>query len=120
MIAVPEDFAAGIVNLAGAPGQVWLAGLPSLVASLCRRWGLDIVGVPMHGALGLVVPINRGAVPGVLKVSWSDSSTRHELSALTVWNGNGAVRVLKADVDLGAMVLEWVNGSRSLEDVEIG
>ena len=120
MIAIPEDFAAGIVNLAGGPGQTWLDGLPGLLDSLCLRWSLAVDGEPMHGYLGLVVPVRRRGEPGVLKVSWPDASTRHELSALTVWNGNGAVRVLEADRDIGAMVLERVDGRHSLEVVEIG
>jgi streptomycin 6-kinase len=120
MVVIPEEFTAGIVNLAGAAGQTWTSQLPGLVESLCRRWHLTVDGEPMHGYLGLVVPVSRVSERCVLKVSWPDDSTLYERSALLAWNGHGAVRVLESDPALGAMVLERVNGRRSLGDVEIG
>ena len=69
MVVIPEDFTAGIVNLAGAAGQTWISQLPGLVESMCRRWHLTVDGEPMHGYLGLVVPVRRAGELCVLKVS---------------------------------------------------
>jgi streptomycin 6-kinase len=118
-ILIPADFAAGIANEGGEPGRAWLQRLPALVAELCARWDLTIEGAPMHGYLGLVVPVRRGDEPAALKVSWINPSTAHEIAALAAWNGRGAVRLLEADPDLRAMLLERLDSQRSLENLPI-
>ena len=120
VIVVPDAFAAGIVSMAGDAGRAWLGGLPALIDALCQQWQLEVDGAPMHGYLGLVVPVLRGDERCVLKVSWLDESTAAEIAALTIWNGHGAVRLLAADPAIGALLLERLDSQRSLHEVEIG
>jgi len=120
MIAIPEDFAAGILNQAGDAGRDWLDRLPGILESLCTRWNLVVDGASLHGYLGLVVPVTRGAELCALKVSWLDESNVHEIPALAAWNGRGVVRLLEADARIGALLLERLDGRRSLRDVEVG
>lgn len=119
MLTIPEDFAADLVNLAGEAGREWIDRLPTLVESLQARWNLETDGAPLHGYLGLVVPMKRGGEKCALKVSWRDESTLGEISALAAWKGNGAVRLLESDASIGAMLLEWLDSDRSLFDLEI-
>jgi streptomycin 6-kinase len=119
MIGIPEEFAAGIVTEGGEAGRAWLRRLPELVEELCGRWHLTIDGAPMHGYLGLVVPVKRGNERAALKVSWIDPSTDQEIAALAAWNGRGAVRLLEADSGQRAMLLEWLDSGRSLADLAI-
>lgn len=120
MITVPEDFATAVVDQAGDAGRTWISQLPVVIESLCNRWNLVLDGAAMHGYLGLVVPVKRGDELRALKVSWVDETTAHEISALSVWNGQGAVRLLGAEPEIGAMLLERLNSGRSLGDVGIG
>lgn len=120
MIVVPEDFVTGVVNQAGDAGRTWISQLPIVVESLCKQWNLTVDGAPMHGYLGLVVPVKRGNESCALKVSWFDETTAHEVSALSIWNGQGAVRLLEAEPEIGAMLLERLDSRRSLGEVEIG
>jgi streptomycin 6-kinase len=119
MILIPEDFATATVSREGEAGRRWIDHLPSLVAALCQHWDLAIEGAPMHGYLGLVVPVRRADEFCVLKLSWLDESTTHEAIALSTWNGNGAVRLLAAQPALGAMLLERLDSRRSLNDVDV-
>ncbi|HEX8903403.1 MAG TPA: hypothetical protein VF771_01035, partial [Longimicrobiaceae bacterium] len=82
MIAVPEQFVRAAVTRAGEVGRRWIDELPHLVQALCDRWALEVDGTPMHGYLGLVVPVTRGGERCVLKVSWMDESTVDEARAL--------------------------------------
>ena len=120
MIQVPEDFASALVNESGAAGRAWIEALPSTVESLCRRWNLVVEGSPLHGYLGIVVPVRRNGEPAALKVSWINESTAHEIAALTIWNGRGAVRLLEADPAIAALLLERLESRRTLHDVPIG
>jgi streptomycin 6-kinase len=119
MITVPEAFAHATIARAGDAGRHWIAQLPRQVGALCQTWNLVIDGLPMHGYLGLVVPVVRGDEPCVLKLSWLDESTTDEALALAVWRGAGAVRLLDAQPALGALLLERLDAHRSLDTVEI-
>ena len=119
MIIVPEDFAIATVAREGATGRMWVDALPDLVRALCARWDLVVDGPAMHGYLSIVVPVSQGDEPCVLKVSWIDESNTDEAAALAAWGGQGAVRLLKVEPALGAMLLERLDFSRSLNDVGI-
>ncbi|HLZ07354.1 MAG TPA: aminoglycoside phosphotransferase family protein, partial [Chloroflexota bacterium] len=116
---MPVDFASALVNENGAAGQAWIEALPMTVESLCQRWNLAVEGVPMHGYLGIVVPVRRTAERYALKVSWINESTADEIEALRIWDGNGAVRLLEADPSIAALLLERLDSRRSLEDIPI-
>jgi streptomycin 6-kinase len=119
MITVPPAFAIATATREGEAGRTWIAELPRLVEALVAEWKLAIDGPPMHGYLGLVVPVRYRAVPCVLKISWIDESTADEALALSAWNGRGAVRLLAAQPSLGALLLERLDHTRSLHDVAI-
>ncbi|WP_091035986.1 aminoglycoside phosphotransferase family protein [Glycomyces harbinensis] len=120
MIVVPAAFAEERVRLSGEPGRRWIAGLPALVAELCDRWRLEPTAEPaMHGELGVVFPVRRAGEALVLKVGWLEHSTVDEAAALRAWNGAGAVRLLDADDDAGALLLERLDSRRSLRDLPL-
>lgn len=119
MIQVPPAFAASTVAREGEAGEAWLASLPALIEELCERWGLEVAGAPMHGYVAVVVPVVRDGVPLALKVSWIDRSSEQEALVLRAWGGRGAVRLLEAREEAGALLLEWLDPDRSLMDVSI-
>jgi streptomycin 6-kinase len=119
MIVVPDDFASALVNENGAAGRSWIDGLPRAVESLCQRWNLTVDGPPLHGYLAIVVPVRRNGELCALKVSWINESTAHEIAALKIWNGHGAVRLVEADPAIAALLLERLDSGRSLEDIPI-
>lgn len=120
VISVPEQFAADTLAREGDGARVWLKSLPLLVGALCSQWGLHVDGPPMHGYLGLVIPVLQANDRYVLKVSWICEDTANEAVALSVWNGNGAVRLLAEDRAAGAMLLERLDQRRSLAAEDLG
>ena len=119
MIVVPEEFAANTIRREGEAGRRWIAALPGRVAALCAQWRLVVDGAPLHGYLGLVVPVRRGAELCVLKVAWLEESSRDEAAALAAWDGRGAARLLAAAPDQGALLLERLDYRRSLNDISV-
>lgn len=119
MITIPKNLVEATVARAGDEGRQWIDNLPNLVGALCAQWSLVPDGAPMHGHLGLVIPVRRGDQFCALKVSWPDESTAHEAIALATWNGNGSVRLLASQPALGAMLLERLDSRRSLDDVNL-
>jgi streptomycin 6-kinase len=119
LISVPERFVADTLAREGEAARPWLARLPELIGELCLRWGLRVVGDPMHGYMALVVPVLRGDARYAHKVSWLDGETVNEAAALALWQGDGAVRLLEADGTAGALLLEWLDPRRRLAEVDL-
>lgn len=86
----------------------WLEGLPRRRDELLEEWALTPDGEVMHGFCSLVVPVHdRGGTPAALKVTFDgDDESEHEALTLQHWQGDGAVRLLRADPHRRAMLLE--------------
>jgi streptomycin 6-kinase len=83
-------------------GAEWLARLPRLAAECAEQWGLEL-GPPFEGSnVSLVVP----AGDAVLKINFPDEESEHEADALTLWNGDGSVRLLADDPQRRAILVE--------------
>lgn len=119
MFDIPAAFARDTIAREGDTGRAWIDALPDLVAELCTAWNLTVDGAPMHGYLGLVTPVRRLDEPCILKVSWRDEFTDAEAWALATWNGGGAVQLLAADPERGALLLERLDHRHTLDDVPI-
>lgn len=118
-IAVPAGLRESAVSTFGEAGLRWCAGLPDTVAEYARAWRLTIDlaegAEPWYGFCGIVVPVSTAdGRQAVLKISWADEETAHEHTALAVWNGNGAVRLLAADGPRRVLLLERLDGNRDL------
>lgn len=117
MIEIPEELERRRIRSAGDAGEAWIRSLPSKVVELEDLWGFKVDGEPMHGDVGLVVPVSRQGEPLVVKVSYPDRDSVHEAVALRQWNGAGAVRLVEFDKRRNAMLLERLNSHRSLLNV---
>lgn len=119
-IAIPRAFASGVISERGEAGLQWLEKLPAKIEQYCALWNLVIDGKPLHGYLGLVVPVSRDKELCVLKITWVDDETRHEALALRLWAGEGAVKLLDSVTEEGVLLLERLDFTKSLarEDID--
>ena len=90
--------------------DVWLTDLPTIWRDVSARWHLSIAGEPAAGAVSLVVPVHRTSGLAALKLVSPTVDASKEAAALQAFNGNGAVRLLGADLDRQALLLEWLDG----------
>jgi streptomycin 6-kinase len=103
-VTVPPSFAA--MPRWRAEGSRWLTALPHKINVQCDRWGLRIVGPAAHGSNAIVVPVDRGGEPLVLRMTPPGPDVAELVYALRFWDGRGTVRLILDDLDAGAMVLE--------------
>ncbi|MBV9356982.1 MAG: phosphotransferase [Chloroflexi bacterium] len=96
----------------------WLAGLPAVVDRFAQRWSLA-VDPPFPGIeYNFVAPATRGdGTRCVFKLSREVDETRNEIAALRLWNGAGAVRLLDAEPNQGALLLERLEPGTALLEV---
>ena len=110
------DFAA-----AGSPdGRAWMAALPALSGHLARQWDLTVTSEWLrHGYNAVVLPAAQGGRPLALKLTWPPDQARGEAEALAAWRGRGAVDLVAADPQRGALLLERLDASRSLASIPL-
>lgn len=104
---IPEILASNVVAAWGDDGARWLAELPLIREAVCRDWDLEI-GAPFDLSYHYVAAVTCGdGTRAVLKLGVpGGDSLRTEAPALTAFAGRGAVRLLRHDLDRGALLLE--------------
>lgn len=96
----------------------WIANLPVLVERLVERWSLTLGEYFPTAKRNYVTPATRAdGTPVVLKVSRHVGETRNEIAALRLWDGDGAVRLLEADPELGALLIERLEPGTMLDEI---
>ena len=90
-----------------AAGRQWLARLPEAIGHYERHWYIDILPNYPNLSYNFVAParLQDGSV-AVFKLAVSQDEFAAEVKALQAWNGRGAVKLLNADLQGGAMLLE--------------
>jgi streptomycin 6-kinase len=115
---ITDELARNVAGVWGADGVRWLAGLPGILRALAHDWGLTI-GSPFELSYHYVTAVTRGdGTPAVLKLGVpTGTSLAEEAPALDVFAGRGAARLLRADLDRGALLLERVSPGWRLRDL---
>ncbi|GAA1598467.1 streptomycin 6-kinase [Kribbella sancticallisti] len=104
-VEIPAEFRK--VASRGPEWASWLDGLPRLTRELLDGWGLRVDGDSAYGNCALVVPVRTAdGTAAVLKVQFPHWEAETEHLALRIWDGNGAIRLLRADPRRFAMLLE--------------
>jgi streptomycin 6-kinase len=104
-----DELARNVVGIWGNDGARWLADLPSTVRALARDWDLT-VGARYELSYHYVTAVVCGdGTLAVLKLGVpTGRSLAEEAPALAAFDGRGAVRLLRADLDRGALLLERI------------
>jgi streptomycin 6-kinase len=104
---IPQRLAANCRKT--SEGTAWLGRLPRVLHDLERRWSLTL-GTPFDGhevsCSWVAAVFLANQAPAVLKLAMPHMEGRDEIAGLRFWNGDPTVRLLEADDDLGAMLLE--------------
>ena len=102
---VHETFRSFVARQLGEEGRAWLDGLPALVEELARDWELELGDELVGGVLAFVCAVDGERV---LKVAGPWDRPAAEIEALRHWDGRAAPRLLCADPDRGALLLERI------------
>lgn len=106
---VHETFRAFVARQFGAAGRAWLDSLPKAAAAAAAEWGLELGRELPGGVLAYVLEVRtRDGEEAVLKIAGPWDRPRDEISCLRRWAGVPAPRLLHADPDRGALLLERI------------
>ena len=115
---IPDGLAAR-VRREGQEG--WLNELPDLIVELAERWGLQLETPFSRGpTVSWVAPAGEvDGVRAVLKVGMPHREARTEAAGLRFFAGQGAVRLLRADEEVFALVEERCEPGNELWDLPV-
>lgn len=104
-------------ELTSDEGRRWLASLPALVRSPEEDWQVS-TGTPYtRGTAAWTAPATTAdGGAAVLKVCWPHREARHEAAGLRLWDGAGAVGVLRSDAARWAILLERCTPGVALDE----
>lgn len=104
---VPEALQRNVLGVWGEDGRAWLQRLPLLVDEVTHAWGLELEQ-PFSMTFHWVFAVRRDDdTPAVLKLAPPGSDHQAvEAAALSSWDGQGAVRLLRRDPLRGALLLQ--------------
>lgn len=106
-LSLSEQFTRTINSVFKERGTLWLQNLPVLLAECAERWELTILPPFSNLSYNYVTPVVRSdGSDAVLKVGVPHKELWSEMEALRVFGGRGSVRLLEADSERGAMLLE--------------
>lgn len=92
-----------------------MANSRELLRTYLDRWSLRLDGPPIIGNNATVQPVRTPQdVPAMLRLEPGSESFASQLTALTLWNGDGAVRVYDHDDGDCVMLLERLDHTRNL------
>ncbi|HEY3268569.1 MAG TPA: aminoglycoside phosphotransferase family protein [Armatimonadota bacterium] len=107
MSPIPPDLARNIRGVHGERGTAWIEEFPALLDDIQRRWSLRVG--PPYPALSYNYVAPAACADGseaVLKLGVPNPEISCEAAALRHYDGAGAVRLLAADPERGALLIE--------------
>lgn len=118
-VAIPESFARAMREVYGEAGEEWLCALPQLVEEYAERWSLQVLPHFAPLTYNYVAPAVRAdGSEAVLKLGVPNPEQACEPMALRLFAGSGSVRLLEAEPECGALLLERLRPGKTLETVE--
>jgi len=103
----PPQFVDDVYRIFGDQGRAWLPRLPELLAQCRERWNLpEGVPCPTMSMNYIEFTTTAAGEPVALKVGVPHAELYTEMQALRLYGGRGAARLIDADRDLGAILMQ--------------
>ena len=113
------EFARTMVSVYGERGREWVERLPDVVRGCSERWNLRVSAPFPNLTFNFVAPAELDdGTRAVLKIGVPNPELLTELGALRHFDGRGSARLLAADEDAGAMLVERVEPGTPLFDFD--
>jgi streptomycin 6-kinase len=120
VILLDEAARARLVDRFGPEVAPWCDALPAVVDSLTARWGLEVVSALAGNTGRTLMCRDRAGRSVVLKLTPQLDIAATEAAALRAWAGlPRVVRLLDADYETGAILLEGIEPGTQLTAEEV-
>jgi streptomycin 6-kinase len=120
-LTLSAEFRQRQVGLFEAEGAGWLNQLPRLIADIERRWSVQVQPSFPNLSYNYVAPARLAdGTAVVLKAGFPRPELHCEIEALRFYDGQGMVRLLRAEPEQGIMLLERLQPGTPLIPLALG
>ena len=118
MHRISGEFTQRIINVYGEAGTDWLGRIGDTVAECERRWSLSVMRPFASLSFNyLALAVRADGTEAVLKLGVLSQDLMTEMETLRLFGGHGIVKLLEANENLRAMLLERVKPGSSLSRI---
>jgi len=114
----PSPFTRNIRRSFGEKGGHFLTALPTLINESSQRWGLINIQPVPNLSYNFVAFAKQGKEDVILKIGVPNPELNSEISALKLFNGEGACCLLDCDEEKGFLLIERLHPGMTLADIE--
>lgn len=117
--ALPSSFVSCILQLHGEDGERWLNDLPVLIEQAEARWSIRVLKpLPDQTYNFVALALGQDGSESVFKAGVPNRELTTEIEALRVYNGEGMVRLLESDAEMGLILMERLIPGKPLSTIE--
>ena len=114
---LPKWFVHNTLGMHGAAGEEWLNDLPQIIGEIAENWSLKVENYFPRLSYNFVAPcVCENGEKAVLKIGFPEGNSliSNEARILEIFEGKGAVKLLRSDEKLCALLLEKAVPGKSL------
>ena len=115
---LPDSFFTTIQNVFKEDGEKFLAVLPSLIEEASANWGVTDIQPVSNLSYNFVAFAKRHNEDVILKMGILNPELTSEMTALKLFNGNGACQLIEHDEERGLLLLERLKPGKMLSELE--
>ncbi len=118
MSSLPEQFVQTLRDVHKGKAEIWLRDFDRLIYDCEKRWQMKILP-PFDLSFNFVAPaIRKDGTEVVVKLVIPGDEFVSEVDALTLFNGNGIVKIIDVDIAKGILILERLIPGKTLALLE--
>jgi len=107
-----------MIEMHGDAGQAWLNELPGRIADYEHRWAIQVASPFANLSYNYVAPAVRlDGAQLILKLGMPHPELSSEIATLRLYNGNGSARLIEAEPQRGALLIERLQPGDMLLDL---
>ncbi|MEM7334263.1 MAG: aminoglycoside phosphotransferase family protein [Chloroflexota bacterium] len=116
---IPTYFAEKMKIIYEEDGVGWLSQLPSLIKMMAQKWQLTVQRPVDNLSYNYVAHVTQAnGTPAILKMGYPNRELFTEMDTLQIYEGNGMVRMLSADRENAAFLIDRISPGLELSDLK--
>lgn len=117
-IHIPDHVIKNIIELHGEKGTSWISDLEKFISYYEKEWQFKAEKCFPDAQFNVVLDVTQNnGVSAVFKCCLPNKEFKTENLSLKHYDGDGAAKLLKSDIDNGAMLIEKITPGTSLESL---
>lgn len=119
MLELKDSYIQRVRGAFGIVGTEWFKSLPSILEQILLKWDVTVLEIFADLSYNFVAKVvHKDGTQYVLKLGPPHKELFTEMEALKLFDGRGSVKLINADNELGALLLELLEPGKPIINLE--